>query len=84
MKKIILSAALVLAFSTYTAAQKTTSNKAEKKAERKEVKKGTNKLVSTTSHPAKNDSAEIPLKIAVALPKADTSHGLPLVKQKND
>jgi len=84
MKKIILPAALVLAFSTYAAAQQTTTNKTTEKVERKEVKKGTNKLVNTTSHPAKNDSAQAPLKIAVALPKTDTSHGLPPVKQKND
>lgn len=77
MKKLVASAAFILLLSGVAAAQTKTSPKAiAKKVEQKEAKKGSGKIVSTTSHQAKQDTAVFapaPVKLEMINPGADTT-----------
>jgi hypothetical protein len=75
MKKLVASAAFILLLSGVSAAQTKTSPKAiTKKTEQKEAKKGCDKIVSISSHQAKQDSAIfVPVKLDMINAGADTT-----------
>lgn len=76
MKKLALSAAFIVLITGFAAAQSkiSTPKAITRKADQKELKKGSDKIVSSSSHAAKQDTVILaPLKIDVPKPGADTT-----------
>ena len=80
MKKFIFSAALIICFSGFAAAQSNSTKASTKKEEQKTIKKGAD--TKTTAKDVIKDSSMKTVKISIPVAAIDTVNGVPKIKNE--